>query len=341
MRAILIVNPNATSTTPAGRDLVAHALASRVSLQVAQTTHRGHATELGREARRAGLDLVIVHGGDGTVNEVVNGLLGTPAPTSMQSVTVGPVPLLAVVPGGSANVFARSLGIERDPVAATNQLIDLIGAEQRRRIGLGYCVRVVDGRSDDRRWFLFNAGMGLDADVCAAIDKGRRSGDPVSPSRYVRTAIATFFRRKRADPTLSVSMEDRPEESGVHYVFVTNTDPWTYLNDRPVRTNPTTRFETGLGVFGMRTTAVLPSLRVVAQLLSPTREPRSSRLLRTDDTSCVVVRSSEPVGLQVDGDYLGERTEVRFVSAPDALDVVAPVDVDGVSNSAGTGTTAR
>ncbi|MGB3773330.1 MAG: diacylglycerol kinase family protein [Rhodococcus sp. (in: high G+C Gram-positive bacteria)] len=315
MRAILIVNPNATSTTAAARDLVAHALASRVSLSVLHTTHRGHASELATEARRGGIDLVIVHGGDGTVNEVVNGLLGVPAPTSMQSVTVGPVPLLAVVPGGSANVFARSLGISKDPVEATNQLIDLIRAGSHRRIGLGHC---------DRRWFTFNAGLGLDADVCEAIDDGRAGGDSVTPGRYVRMAITTFFRRKRRQPLLTVETDNGVNVEGVHYAFVTNTDPWTYLGDRPVRTNPETSFDRGLGIFAMRSTTVVTSLRVAGQMLSGKAGPHSKSLLRSDDVKWVRVRSAEPTGLQVDGDYLGERTEVEFASAPDALDVVAP-----------------
>ena len=76
MRAVLIVNPNATSTTPAGRDLLAHALESRVKLTIAHTESRGHAIDIAREAARDGFDVLIVHGGDGTVNEVVNGVLG-------------------------------------------------------------------------------------------------------------------------------------------------------------------------------------------------------------------------------------------------------------------------
>ena len=78
MRAVLIVNPNATSTTAAARDLLAHALESRVQLTVEHTNHRGHAVEIAQAARRDGIDVVIIHGGDGTVNEVVNGLLGAP-----------------------------------------------------------------------------------------------------------------------------------------------------------------------------------------------------------------------------------------------------------------------
>ena len=111
VRAVLIVNPNATSTTPAGRDLLAHALESRVKLTVAHTDHRGHAIEIARDAARDGIDVVIVHGGDGTVNEVVNGILGECG----QDRPCATGPAVGVVPGGSANVFARALGISPDP----------------------------------------------------------------------------------------------------------------------------------------------------------------------------------------------------------------------------------
>src|SRR6476620_2291234 len=166
VRAVLIVNPNATSTTAAGRDLLAHALESRVKLTVVHTDHRGHAVEIGRDAARDGVDALIVHGGDGTVNEVVNGILEVGGPGV-------PAPAVGVVPGGSANVFARALGISLDPTVATNQLVDLLSDYRRRkswrRIGLMDC---------GERWCVFTAGMGVDGDVVAAVeaqrDKGRK-----------------------------------------------------------------------------------------------------------------------------------------------------------------------
>nr|WP_321999745.1 diacylglycerol kinase family protein [Rhodococcus qingshengii] len=316
MRALLIVNPNATSTTAAGRDLLAHALESRVRLTVAHTTHRGHAAELAREAHEDGFGSVIVHGGDGTVNEVVNGLLGSPHPASMKSVPVGPIPTIAVVPGGSANVFARSLGIAADPIDATNQLVDLLSERTRRRIGLAHC---------DNRWFTFNAGMGLDADVCEAVDASRKNGDAATPARYVRTAIAAFFRAKRVEPALTVHLPDQDPVSGVHYAFVSNSSPWTYLEERPVHTNPGTTFDSGLGIFAMTSTKVLPSLRVVRQLLARGAEPKSKVLLRTDDVPTITIESSRPIGLQMDGDYIGLREKVEFTSVPDALEVFAPI----------------
>ena len=315
MRALLIVNPNATSTTPAARDLLAHALSSRVRVTVAHTTHRDHAAELAREAREDGVGLVIVHGGDGTVNEVINGLLGVPLPKSMRSVTIGAIPPLAVVPGGSANVFARSLGIESDPVAATNQLIDLLAARSRRTIGLGHC---------DNRWFTFNAGLGLDAEGCQASDASRKEGKPVSATRYVRAAVGAFFRNKRHDPRLTVEIPDHDPVAGVHYAFVSNSSPWTYLDERPVETNPGTSFDTGLGLFAMTTTKVLPTLMLSRKLLSPGSNLKSRNLFRVDDVPRIRITASEPIGLQMDGDFIGMRTEAEFFATPAALEVVAP-----------------
>ncbi|MFX1758069.1 MULTISPECIES: diacylglycerol kinase family protein [Rhodococcus] len=311
MRALLIVNPNATTTTPAGRDRLAHALRGRLALTVAHTTHRGHAAELARSAHGDGMDVVVAHGGDGTVNEIVNGLLG-PSPNRSADPTL---PRLAVVPGGSANVFARSLGLSADPLEATGQVLESLREGRSTRIGLGHC---------DGRWFTFNAGLGLDAQVCEAIDLSRAEGRKVTTARYVRHAVTRFFAAKRDEPTLTLELPGSDPIPGVHYAFVSNSSPWTYLESRPVHTNPGTSFTTGLGVFAMTTTRVFPSLRVVRQLLAARGEPASPYLVRADDIACVRARASRPIGLQVDGDYLGLRTEVEFVAVPSILDVVAP-----------------
>ncbi|MBF0661315.1 diacylglycerol kinase family lipid kinase [Rhodococcus sp. BL-253-APC-6A1W] len=311
MRALLIVNPNATTTTPAGRDRLAHALSGRTQLTVAHTTHRGHAADLARSAHADGMDVVIAHGGDGTVNEIVNGLLG-PSPHRGPDPTL---PRLAVVPGGSANVFARSLGIAPDPMEATEQLLALLADRTARRIGLGHC---------DGRWFVFNAGLGLDAQVCEAVDLSRLSGKKATSSRYVRHAITQFFASKRIEPALTLEVPGQDPVAGVYYAFVSNSSPWTFLDRRPVHTNPGTSFGTGLGVFAMATMRVVPSLRVVRQLLAKQGDPSSPYLLRADDVTHVRARSTRPIGLQVDGDYLGLRTDVEFVSVPSILEVVAP-----------------
>ena len=314
MRAVLIVNPNATSTTPAGRDLVAHALQSRVGLVVTHTDHRGHAIEIAEAAKRDGTDVIIVHGGDGTVNEVVNGLLGKPGPDRPAADTL---PAVAVVPGGSANVFARALGISPDPIEATNQLIDLLGAHRGawRRIGLMDCVE---------RWAVFTAGMGVDGDVVAAVEAQRAKGRKVTAGRYIRIAVREMLGSVRDEPLLTVHLPDREPVPGVHFAFVSNASPWTYANARPVWTNPDTTFETGLGIFAVTTTNVAANLLVVRRMLSKKAKIKGKYLIREDNLPSVRITSAEPIACQVDGDFLGMRDDMTFTAVPQALAVVAP-----------------
>lgn len=316
---MLIVNPNATSTTPAGRDLLAHALESRVDLTVMHTDHRGHAIEIGQRAAADGTDVVIVHGGDGTVNEVVNGILGH---SRTAHTAVG------VVPGGSANVFARSLGISADPLQATNQLVDLLASASEatragdhcrsipwRRIGLIDC---------GERWAVFTAGLGLDGDVVAAVEAQRARGRKVSAGRYIRVAVREALPSARKPPTLTLYLPDAEPVPGVHFAFVSNSSPWTYANSRPVWTNPTTTFETGLGVFATTSMNVWANLKLTRQMLSATPRLQAAHLIRQDDLPWLRVTSDTPVSCQIDGDFIGLRETMTFTAVPEALSVVAP-----------------
>jgi diacylglycerol kinase family enzyme len=315
MRAVLIVNPNATSTTVGGRDLLTHALKSRLQLSVERTTHPGHGGEIAQAAAADGVDLVVVHGGDGTVSNVVNGILGRPgeAPASH-------VPAVAIVPGGSANVLARSLGISPDPTDATNQLIELLdkhGHQQNwRRIGLIDC---------GERWAVLNAGMGVDADVVAAVEAQRSKGVKVTPSRYIRAAVPAALAATRRKPTLTLHLPGRDPVSGVHFVFISNTSPWTYANNRPVWTNPGCSFESGLGVFAVTSMKALPTLRLARQMMSKRPKLTAKQLVRDDDAAFLRVTCDEaPIASQFDGDYLGVREQMTFRAVLNAFAVVAP-----------------
>lgn len=316
VRAVLIVNPNATSTTSAGRDLLAHALESRVELTVTHTDHRGHAIEIAEAARRDGVGLIIVHGGDGTVNEVVNGLLGKPGADRPPAESL---PAVAVVPGGSANVFARALGISPDPIEATNQLIDLIGeyraGQAWRRIGLMDC---------GERWAVFTAGMGVDGDVVAAVEAQRAKGRKVTAARYMRVALREMLASASREPLLTVHLPDREPATGVHFAFVSNASPWTYANRRPVWTNPGTTFDNGLGLFAITGMNVVRNLLLVRRMLSKKADIRASHLIREDDLPWVRITAAAPVSCQVDGDFLGPREEMTFRAVPAALPVAAP-----------------
>ena len=118
------------------------------------------------------MDLVVTLGGDGTVNEVVNGLLHD-----------GPdekVPALGVVPGGSTNVFARALGLPRDAVEGTGALLDALDRDRARLVGLGRA---------DGRYFTFCAGFGLDAEVVRKVERLRLRGRVSTPGLYMRTPV--------------------------------------------------------------------------------------------------------------------------------------------------------
>ena len=315
MRAVLIVNPTATSTTQAGRDLLANALKSRLELTVEHTRHRGHGGEIAEAAVQDGVDLVVVHGGDGTVSNVVNGLLGRPGP-----LPTGHIPALAIVPGGSANVMARSLGIPPGPIDATNQviwLLDRYAQEKKwRRIGLIDC---------GEHWAVLNAGMGVDAEAVGKVEAQREKGVKVTPTRYITAAVRATVAYSRREPRLTVELPGREPISGVHFVFVSNSSPWTYAKHRPMCTNPGTTFETGLGVFGVTRLKVVPSLRLAAQMFSKEPKIDGKQVVRDDDAACVRVScAGDPMASQFDGDYLGIREQMTFRAVPDALDVVAP-----------------
>ncbi|HEX2131376.1 MAG TPA: diacylglycerol kinase family protein [Actinophytocola sp.] len=311
MRAVLVVNPKATATTAAGRDVLAHALASQVNkLEILETDYRGHAMAAAAQATADRADLVVAHGGDGTVNEVVNGLL---------THGVSPeLPMLGIVPGGSANVFARSLGVPRDPVEATHQLLHALEGRRSRRVGLG---RVESDRpGDPARWFTFSAGVGLDADVVAEVD--RKRGKKASPALYTRVAVTQYLRPSRRRQRLTVAIPGEEPVSDLRLVFVSNTDPWTYLGARPIHLNRGCGFDGDLGVFALRSLRLPTVLRHLRQAISRKGEQRGRNLLRLDDVPALTITSAEPVRVQCDGDLIGERTCVKVSSVRHALAVV-------------------
>lgn len=310
MRALLVVNPNATSTSAAGRTVLTRALSSELDLRVVHTDHRGHAAELAQRASAQGLDLVVVLGGDGTINEVVNGTLGPPCAFDRRNAAA---PALAVVPGGSANVFARALGISNDPLEATQQLLEAIASGSRRSVGLAHTAD---------RWFTFNAGLGWDAEVVQTVEAHRELGKAATPARYCWATVSRYFRAKHRPARLTVHLPGEEPTTGLHMAFVSNTDPWTYLGARPIRTNPKTTFSGGLGVFGL-TSLSWPSItRVIPQILSRNGDPRARKLLRRDNLAWIRVECATPTALQLDGDYLGLHTEVVFGTVANAVQVL-------------------
>jgi diacylglycerol kinase family enzyme len=315
MRALLVVNPKATTTSERSRDVLVRALRSAVDLTVEYTVRRGHAATLARAAAESGVDVVVTLGGDGTVNEAVNGLMTAPAVLDgLPGPLAKRLPALAVVPGGSTNVFARALGLPRDWVDGTSVILDGLRDGRHRVIGLG--------RADDR-YFTFAAGMGLDAAVVRRVEQARLRGRTSTPGLYFRSIVGHFVTGDdRKSPPLSL---ERPGEATVGElgtVIVQNTAPWTYLGDRPINPNPAASFDRGLDVLALRRLAVLSTTRTMAQLASPTGDPHGKQVLHLHDQEEFTVIAARPQPFQLDGDYLGERQKVHFVSVPEALRVI-------------------
>ena len=251
VRALLIVNPHATTTTKVRRDVIVHALASELDLEVVQTRYRGHASSVAAAAARDGYGLVLTLGGDGTVNEAVNGLLEAHPPPG--------APLLAALPGGNANVFARALGLPADPVDATGQILASLLAGRSRTIGLGLA---------DGRYFCFNAGLGLDAEVVRVVEGLRARGQTLSAALYVWTAARQFLSvTNRREPALTLERDGTPAMDALFLGIVSNTSPWTYLGQRPVNASPKAGFDTGLDLFALRRLSTLGTLNALRQML--------------------------------------------------------------------------
>jgi diacylglycerol kinase family enzyme len=313
VRALLIVNPHATSTSRLSRDVIARALASAVELEIVETRYRGDATALAATAAAEDYGLVITLGGDGTVNEAVNGLLRSPAPGSEPAATSRPA--LAALPGGSANVFSRGLGLPADPINATGQILDAVTAGRQTTIGLG---------AADGRYFLFNAGLGFDAEVVRAVEGRRAHGRAVTPALYLRMATRQFYRlTDRHDPALTLEQDGQDPEGPLFWCTISNTSPWTFLGSRPVRTNPEASFDSGLDVFGLRSLGTARTLTTLRRMLSSRASPpRGRTILRHHDLAGLTLRADRPVAFQIDGEYVGEREQVSFRSVPGALRVL-------------------
>ena len=304
-----MVNPKATTTSERSRDVLVRALRSEVDLRVEYTRQRGHAAALARAAVAASVDLVVTLGGDGTVNETVNGLM--PESGSPDAATL---PALAVVPGGSTNVFARALGLPKDWVEGTSVILEALRLRRTRTIGLGRA---------DGRYFTFCAGLGLDAAVVRRVESARRRGRISTPGLYLRSTVTQYlFGGRRRESPISLERPGEPPEPDLATVIVQNTAPWTYLGDRPVNPNPEAAFDLGLDVMALRVLHLPSTTRTVAQILSSRPDPHGRRVLRLHDVESFTLRTERPQAFQVDGDYIGEREKVDFTSVPRALRVI-------------------
>jgi diacylglycerol kinase family enzyme len=303
-RMLIIVNPYATTVSDRLRHLVVYALQGRFEVDAVDTEDRGHATEICREAAHEGYDVVVAFGGDGTVNEAANGLLGSSTP-------------LCCLPGGSANVFAKMLGIPGDLVDATEHLLAMADDWRPRRVDLG----VVNGRC-----FTFASGLGLDASVVERVDANPRMKARFGAYFFTWVAVTTFLRRYLVKPPrLRVDAAGQTLE-GVTAI-VQNGSPFTYFQNRPIEIAEGASLHSGKLAGGVLHRATLVSMPFIAwrALSRRARFVRHRQVTGLADMSELTVRTADgrPLPLQVDGDYLGEVEEARYSIMPDALYVVS------------------
>ena len=313
MRGLLIINPQATTTSGDAADQVAKRLAGLVDLEVAYTRYRGHAREL---AAVADCDLLIVFGGDGAVNEVVNGLMDRPGAAS-------PVPALVTIPGGGGNVFARALGLPAAPQAALTKIADLLAAGSYRSIGLSRA---------GQRYFTFSAGLGMDAEVVREVERQRARGRKESQTLFMRTVVRRYYRgTDRRTPALTLDRDGAAPVTGLFMVLVTNSAPWTYVRGRPLLPRPDPDFSSGLDVLGLdrlHFSDILGAMHQMFRASGRNRPPSGKHVVTAHRLDSVTIRCSRPTAFHVDGEYLGQTEEVEFTFVPDALRVVAPPTAD-------------
>lgn len=422
MRALLILNPRATSMTGPAAGQVVRELGKVLELRTAQTRYRGHAHDLAAKAAARGFDLVITFGGDGTINEVVNGLMrpaaggdagrggdsagdatGKAEDTAEQAATSGKAtaaareaaaadarnpdgqraqarrsamvsrPALAMIPGGGGNVLARTLGVPIDPAAAARDIVATIRREApasagaaasaatraastmagrtrpapattaarragrkgqpaggrqaaARLIGLGLASS--PGLAEER-YFTFSAGLGLDAEVVADVERARAEGQQSSPLLYMRTALRRYYTATdRAKPALTLHRPGEAPLGGLFMGVVTNSSPWTYVGSLPVLPVPHAdgggSLNSGLDLFALRRLRTLSTLSALYQMMhSASSATAGPDMLTCAELTALTFSADRPIAFHIDGEYLGEAETVSFSFVPDALRVIA------------------
>jgi diacylglycerol kinase family enzyme len=307
VRVLLVANPLATSASARQRDVAVRAIASEADLEIVETANRGHAAALACRAMRHGGDVVVGIGGDGTINEIINGLLTDGLHEN--------VPALGLIPAGSTNVFARALGIPDDTIEATGDLLAGLRSGYRRPVSLG--------QADDR-WFCFAAGMGFDAAVVGAVERKRRIGKRSTHALYAAVGVREFFHSDRRHPRLHVELPGGERLDDIYFAIVANADPWTYLGSRPLRPTPGVTFANHLGIYARRRMGTVGMLWSIARLSGDRPHIGRRGAFVASDVEHLTLLADEPLPFQVDGDYMELREKVTFRSAVGALRVVLP-----------------
>ena len=304
MKIVLIANASASSVTARTRVVIQKALSADHDVELRETQRRGHATRIAKGAAADGADIVAVLGGDGTLNEAANGIVGTKT-------------ALAPIPGGSTNVFARTLGLPEDPVHATAVTLEAIDAGSVRSIGVG---------AANERYFLFHIGIGFDAAVVEEVEKRgqlkRYAGHAFFAWAGFRTWIKEF---DRSNPHFHVQYADGTTVDDGYFTICLNTDPYTYLGTKPFTVAPQATLDSPLSLVTLRSLSA-PNLTrlMLASLRSDDGVTSNKGVDVRHEVTSARITSTTPFPYQLDGDYLGDVTSVDLRWEQDALQLVVP-----------------
>jgi diacylglycerol kinase family enzyme len=290
MDQLLIVNPFASGVSESKLAGVVAALP--LGTGVLLTSARGDAAEMARNASSRGRT-IYVFSGDGTYNEVLNGL--------EQDVPVG------FIPGGGTSVLPRALGLPRDPVRAAKQ------------VSLGVTRRISLGRVNGRR-FGFNAGIGLDAELVRRVDQlgrakdGKRPGDIAFGWTMLRTIAE---RRGRFEPGLELEGLGRAA-----FALIANGSPYTYAGSVAIRLAPDVTFEGGFDVVAPAELRGRTLTRFAVRVLRGRGIDSDAGVIYAHDLDRIVIRCDSPMPLQMDGEDLGDVEEAVIEAERDVLTVL-------------------
>ena len=302
MRILLIVNSFASSVTPRNTVLVHEHLAKHHDVQVVETNERGHATRFAQDAAARGLDAVVGFGGDGTLNEISTGLAGSDT-------------ALAMLPGGSTNVFVRTLGIANDPMVALTQLMAGIDRNEIERVSLGQA---------NGRYFTFHAGIGYDAAVVEQVERRSSLKRIVGQPLFAYSALHSWLKSyDRKYPHFTMNIDGRAIPNGFFSV-VLNTNPYTFVGKHPIHLSSAASLEKKLVVVTFRKMTTPLMLKTLYSALRRGGLETSSGIDIATDVEHVKIEFPAPFPYQLDGDYLGDTTSIDIKHCPEALRLVRP-----------------
>jgi len=303
MRVLLLVNATASSVTARKRVMLRKLLSAQHEVEVAETSRRGHATRLARAAAHDGFDVVAVFAGDGTLNEAADGLLRTST-------------ALAPLPGGSTNVYARTLGYPNDAIAAAQLLLGSLARDATKRIGVGFA---------NRRPFLFNTGIGFDAAVIRRVERYGELKRHLSHPLHVAAAFEAFAAKEGPRTNVEIELDSGEIIEGVHFAIASKTDPYTFLGRIPLRVAPDAAIDRPIALTAFRSLDAVTLLGgAISSMWHGDFLAKRRGIEHRSDVHRMLVRSAEPFAYQVDGDDAGNADQLDIAFEPDALTIVVP-----------------